>query len=248
MPRIQETRSWNIFPECQARAIESEEDDFIRITGYGAVFHKTYDVHGMKERIAPGAFAKTLNGSPDIRGMFNHDPSFLLGRTKSGTMDVIEDKRGLAYEIRADKLDPQAQSVSRKIARGDVDGSSMAFFAVNQEWEEKDGKPTLRTITEIELIETGPVTMPASPSTTAKIQRALDEHGIDLDALTGIAVKRQAGFRLSMAEDDLIARTIDRLERLKSDPSDIGTAASPAMAPKYAAAAWALRSRLVASL
>jgi HK97 family phage prohead protease len=247
MEKLIETRSLNLFPEMEARAAEDEE--FIRITGYGAVFQRKYDVYGFKERIAPGAFAKTLAEKPDVRGMFNHDPSFLLGRTKSGTMDVAEDKKGLAYEIRADKLDPQAQSVARKIARGDVDGSSMAFFVRNEEWEsDADGRPKLRTITEIELIETGPVTMPASPSTTAKIQRSLEETGIDFDALTGFAVKRRAGFRLLMAEEDLIARTIDRLERLKADPeSVIGTSLSPVEAQKYSEAAWALRSRVVIS-
>lgn len=232
----------------EARAVEDAE--FIRIGGYGAVFNRKYDVYGIKEQVSPGAFVKTLEGSPDIRGMFNHDPNFLLGRTKSGTMTVEEDRRGLRYEINADKQDPQAQSVSRKIARGDVDGSSMAFFVHKEEWEtDKNGKPSLRTITEIELIETGPVTMPASPSTTAKIQRALDDHGIDLDALMGIAVKKRAGFGPSMADEDLICRTIDRLERLKSDPeSDIGTSLSPVEALKYSEAAFALQSRMVASL
>lgn len=247
MTKFIEHRSLNILPEYEARA--TEEDGIIRIAGYGAVFNRKYEVHGIMERVAPGAFAKTLQDQPDIRGMFNHDPSFLLGRTKSGTMDVREDKKGLAYEIRADKEDPQAQSVSRKIARGDVDGSSMAFFVHKEEWEDRNGKPTLRTLTEIELIETGPVTMPASPSTTSKIQRSLDEHGIDLDAITGIAVKRRAGFTISGADEDLIARTIERLERLKSDPeSDIGTSLTPVEALKIEEAAWALQSQVRQSL
>lgn len=246
MEQLLETRSLNLCPEMEARAAEDEE--FIRITGYGSVSGRKYDVFGFKEQVAPGAFAKTLEESPDIRGMFNHDPNFLLGRTKSGTMVVKEDKKGLSYEIRADKLDPQAQSVSRKIARGDVDGSSMAFFVRKEEWEkDSDGRPKLRTITEVELVETGPVTMPASPSTTAKIQRSLEETGIDFESITGFAIKRRAGFSLSMAEEDLISRTIDRLERLKSAP-DIGTSLSPAEAQKYSEAAWALHSRMVASL
>lgn len=248
MEQLLETRSLCLCPEMEARAVE--EADFIRISGYGAVFHRKYDVFGFKERIAPGAFVKTLQESPDIRGMFNHDPNFILGRTKAGTMDVTEDKKGLPYEIRADKQDPQAISVARKIARGDVDGSSMAFFVRKEDWEkDSDGRPKLRTITEIELVETGPVTMPASPSTTAKIQRSLEETGIDFEALTGFAIKRRAGFSLSMAEEDLVARTIERLERLKADPeSATRTSLSPAAALKWREAAWASQKRLVASL
>lgn len=244
MERIYETRSWPGAP-VETR----QEDDVIRITGYGAVFNKQYKVMGFKEQVSPGAFTKTLVDNPDIRGMFNHSPDFLLGRTKSGTMTVEEDKRGLHYEILADAQDPQAASVARKIQRGDVDGSSMAFFVHQEEWEEKGGKPTLRTIKEVELIETGPVTMPASPSTTSKIQRALDQTGIDFEAITGLAIKRRAGFSLDMAEEDLIARTIDRLERLKADPeSAIGHSLSPAMATKYSRAAWALRTRELVAL
>jgi hypothetical protein len=245
MDRILETRNIHTVPDLETRADAGE--DFIRITGYGAVFNRKYSVMGFREQVAPGAFTKTLADNPDIRGMFNHSPDFLLGRTKSGTMDVEEDKRGLRYEIRADKQDPQAQSVARKIERGDVDGSSMAFFVHQEEWEEKGGKPQLRTIKEVELIETGPVTMPASPATTSKIQRALEETEIDFEALMGLAIKRRAGFRLEAAEDDLVAQTIKRLERLKADPeSATEHSLSPAMALKYSRAAWTLRTRMAA--
>jgi uncharacterized protein len=236
------------FAECRAAVVA--DDQIIRITGYGAVFNRWYSVYGYKERILPGAFKKTLIEQPDIRGMYNHDPNFLLGRTFSGTMDVAEDHKGLPYEIRADKRVTHAVSVAAMIERGDVDGSSMAFFVRGEDWQEKNGQPTHRTITEIELIETGPVTMPASPSTTAKLQRSLEEDGIDVDSLTAIAVKRRAGFRLLAAEDDFVARTIVRLERLKSGdlPLDTSTGLSPAGVLKYRSAAWALQSRLVATL
>ena len=245
MDRILEHRNVYITPEMETRA--ENDAEFIRITGYGAVFSKKYRVMGFSEQIAPGAFTKTLADNPDVRGMFNHSPDFLLGRTKSGTMDVEEDKRGLRYEIRADKLDPQAQSVARKIERGDVDGSSMAFFVHQEEWEEKGGKPSLRTIKEVELIETGPVTMPASPSTTSKIQRALDETEIDFETVTRLAIMRRAGFPLRAADLDFIAQTIERLERLKADPESVTEhSLSPVEALKYSRAAWTLRARMAA--
>lgn len=245
MERILEHRSVYITPEMETRA--ESDGEYIRITGYGAVFNKKYSVMGFREQIAPGAFTKTLVDNPDIRGMFNHSPDFLLGRTKSGTMDVAEDKRGLRYEIRADKLDPQAQSVARKIERGDVDGSSMAFFVHQEDWEEKSGKPSLRTIKEVELIETGPVTMPASPATSSKIERALEETEIDFEAVTRLAIMRRAGFALRAADCDFLAQTIKRLERLKADPeSATEHSLSPDEALKYSRAAWTLRTRMAA--
>jgi len=242
---IEEHRNVQIALSMETRA-ESDES-VIKIAGYGAVFNSKYSVMGFREQIADGAFTKTLKDQPDIRGMFNHSPDFLLGRTKSGTMTVEEDKRGLRYEILADPRDPQAQSVARKIQRGDVDGSSMAFFVHREEWEEKDGKPSLRTIKEIELIETGPVTMPASPATTSKIERSIEETGINFEALTGFAIKRRAGFTLDAVEEDLVAQTIERLERLKTDPESVTEhPLSEVQATEYMRAAWTLRTRMAA--
>ena len=219
MERILEQRDLTVFPEMIARAETTEE--FIRIQGYGSVFNKPYEVWGIKEVVEAGAFEKTLRENPDIRGMFNHSPDFLLGRTKSGTMDVEEDAKGLRYEIRADAKDPQAISVARKITRKDVDGSSIAFFVHRDEWErDKDGRPLKRILKEIELIETGPVTMPASPATSAKVKRSA-EIGYD-DALVAVMVMHRAGFRLNSAQEELLHQTIETLERLKTAPAGNG--------------------------
>ena len=248
--RFLETRSLNQFEGMEARA--ETTDDAIKISGRGAVFNKWYTVFGFKERVSPGAFTKTLRENLDIRGMFNHDPNFLLGRTKSGTMDVSDDGVGLAYEIRADPLDPQAQSVARKIARGDIDGSSMAFFVPEgkDEWKRNaQGRPTHRTILEVELIETGPVTMPASPSTTAKIARASQDAGIDLDALQGFIVLTRAGFALAGEQQDLVKTWIENLKRLTMLEPDhrahhsSGTPRTPAEALEQLGAALALKFR-----
>ena len=248
MEVIKEELSVHGAPTVETRAADDGGDsNIIKIGGYGAVFNKTYKVHGFKERVAPGAFTKTLAEQPDVLGMFNHSPNHLLGRTSSGTMDVSQDEKGLAYEIRASKRSSVANDVVDAIERGDVNGSSMAFFVHREEWEEKDGKPQVRTIKEIELIETGPVVMPASSATSSKIQRALEETEIDFEALMGLAIKRRAGFRLEAAEDDLVAQTIKRLERLKADPeSATEHPLSPAMALEYSRAAWTLRTRMAA--
>ncbi len=254
MERLLETRSLNQFPELRAHAETDEE--VIRISGYGSVTGKWYDVFNFKEQVAPGAFTKTLQENPDIRGMFNHNPEFLLGRTKSGTMDVEENKSGLRYEIRADALDPQAFSVSRKIGRGDVDGSSIAFFVPKgkEDWDEKK-EPMRRKILEVELIETGPVTMPASPSTTAKIARAMKETGIDYDAINGAVVKKRAGFNLTPAEEDQIDKMLEFLSGLKSEPGTLkphsdGTAGGEGdeIALSLQAAAFGLRKRIASQL
>lgn len=216
---IAEYRNFDWFdPECRAES----EGDTITISGYGAVFNKSYQVFDFQERIAPGAFDKTLRENPDIRGMFNHDPNYLLGRTASGTMDVTTDKRGMRYTIRADATDPNSVSVAKKVARGDVDGSSMMFFVHQEEWKtDKDGKPTERTIKEVQLVETGPVVLPASPTTTAKVKRAMEQTGLDIEALEGIFIKFRAGFSPEGEHAELVKRSIATLTQLLASEPEL---------------------------
>jgi hypothetical protein len=235
MGSILERRTLPEFPELVTRA-DSDDPDIIRITGYGSVFNKPYKVWGVAESIAPGAFSKTLTENPDIRGMFNHDPSYLLGRTKSGTMDVAEDDKGLRYEIRASAKNPQSVAVADMIRRKDVDGSSIAFYVVKDEWErDKDQRPIKRTIREVELIETGPVTMPASPATSAKVKRAAaSEYRQDITSF--LTVMRDAGFRLTKAELLLLEETEPAESHSDKDEAETSTL--------VARAAWERRRRL----
>jgi hypothetical protein len=232
----------------RARCKVGQDDaDCLTISGLGASFNNWYPVHGFKERVAPGAFSKTLAENPDILGMFNHDPGFLLGRTKSGTMDVDETPGGLEYVIRVHPDVSRSKDVVLMIERGDVDGSSMAFTVHQEDWEEKNGRPTHRTIKEIALIETGPVVMPASRHTSAKVQRSISDSGIDWDAITEALVIRRAGFALTMTQDDLVAQSIKKLEAL-SEPEPREEIHSGNSTARISAAAWALRRRAVLSV
>jgi len=136
------------------------EDGTKRVAGYAAVFNVETDIGGMfRERIAPGAFSKALKG--DVRSLFDHNTALILGRTKSGTLRLSEDERGLRYEV--DLPDTQAgRDLRVSMARGDIDGSSFAFRVLKQSWDESS-EPALRTIEEVELYEVGPVTFPQYP-------------------------------------------------------------------------------------
>ena len=84
---------------CELRTIVPETGGRTKIGGHAAVFNSlSEELWGFREKIAPGAFAPAL-GKSDIRALLNHDPNFVLGRTKSGTLQVYEDGTGLAVEI-----------------------------------------------------------------------------------------------------------------------------------------------------
>jgi HK97 family phage prohead protease len=152
--------------------VEARNDEGARkIGGYGAVFNSETVIGGeFREKIAPGAFSKAIGG--DVRSFFNHNSALILGRTKSGTLRIWEDERGLRYEV--DLPDTQAgRDLAVSMERGDVDGSSFAFRVTKQSWDESRDMP-LRTIEEAELFEVGPVTVPAYDDATVAL-RSLDD-------------------------------------------------------------------------
>lgn len=152
--------------------VEGGDDEPRLIRGHAAVFNQlSEDLGGFREKIEPGAFAKSLKG--DVRALFNHDPSWILGRTKSRTLRLAEDAQGLAVEIRPPDTG-QARSVLEGIDRGDVSQMSFSFRTITDEWNQVDGE-TVRTLREVELFDVSPVTFAAYPQTDVVIaQRSLE--------------------------------------------------------------------------
>jgi hypothetical protein len=141
------------------------------LRGYAAVFNSPADVNGQfREKIAPGAFRATIGG--DIRALYGHDSKAVLGRTKSGTLRLSEDERGLAVEI--DLPDTQvARDLRESIARGDIDGMSFGFNVTDQEWDYSGNVPE-RTIRGIDLREVSVVAFPVYENTELAL-RSLEE-------------------------------------------------------------------------
>lgn len=152
-----------------------EEGEAKTLEGYAAVFGvETVIGDFFRELIEPGAFKSAIKDA-DVRGLFNHDPNFVLGRTAAGTMKLVEDKEGLRYVIT-----PPDTTVGRDtmalVERGDITGSSFGFVVApdGDTWERgKDGMLPLRTITKVEwLRDVGPVTFPAYEETTVQARDA----------------------------------------------------------------------------
>lgn len=70
-----------------------------RLEGYAATFGVEARIGNFRETIARGAFANSLSGNSDIVALMDHDPSRLLARTKSGTLELREDDKGLAFSL-----------------------------------------------------------------------------------------------------------------------------------------------------
>lgn len=160
---------------CEVRV--EERDGQSRLSGYAAVFHipgddsteyKLFD--DLTERIMPRAFNKALQDKHDVRALFNHDPSLILGRVGSGTLRLSKDQKGLKYTI-----DPPAarSDVVEAIRRGDVTGSSFGFQVTEQKFR-SEGTMDVREIHSVRLLDVSPTTYPAYGGTSVGVRAAGD--------------------------------------------------------------------------
>ncbi len=157
-----------------------------RIDGYAALYNSDSEEMGFFdrfiERISPGAFDGVLTN--DVRGLVNHDPNYVLGRTKSGTLRLSADSKGLHTEITPP--DTQwARDLMVSMKRGDIDQMSFGFtVAKGGEHDEADG--AVRVIDKVSrLFDVSVVTFPAYPATSvqarlymeslARVRQAPDE-------------------------------------------------------------------------
>jgi len=155
--------------ELRTAAPEVEGESHHHIVGHAAVFNSLSEMlWGFRETIAPGAFSDAIEKS-DVRALLNHEPNFVLGRKKTGTLKLWEDERGLAIDI--DPPETQwANDLLVSIGRGDIDQMSFGFTVGEDRWEEVDGE-TRRTILRVdELFDVSPVTFPAYPETDAALR------------------------------------------------------------------------------
>ncbi len=189
-----------------------EDGETPKITGHAAVFDQlSVSIFGFREKIAAGAFAKTLKRA-DIKSLWNHNSDFVLGRNKSGTLRLEEDKKGLAIEI--DPPDTQwARDLMTTIGRGDVDQMSFAFVAKKESWEHfEDGKESIRTLLEVELFDVSPVTYPAYPQTDVQVRSIFAEAGLDFDALADMLARKHAGAPLTEADQAMVRSAVGVLD------------------------------------
>lgn len=94
--------------------------------GYAAVFNSVADIFDFKETVKPGAFKRSLASGNDILCLCDHDASRVLGRSKSGTLKLYEDTKGLGFEV-AVPATTWGNDILELVQRGDAGGCSFAF-------------------------------------------------------------------------------------------------------------------------
>jgi len=159
----------------------AKEKDFV-LTGYAASFNTlSRDLGGYKERLAPGCFKRSLAAGGDVKALFNHDPSKILGRLENGTLSVEEDSRGLKFRCQLNPASQTHRDIYESVKRGDINECSFAF-TVNgdggEDWseatDERGQRFIRRTITDCNLLDVSCVTNPAYSGATTVQARSAD--------------------------------------------------------------------------
>lgn len=196
-----ERRAFSFTPEVRT------DNDQPRLVGYAAVFNQVTDLlPGFREVVRRGAFAKSIREG-DIRALWNHDPNYVLGRTRSGTLKLDEDEHGLKVEI-APPNTAWARDLLESIKRADVDQMSFGFRVLQDRWTREDTEKPLRELLEVELFDVSPVTFPAYPETEIGVRSAHDVYESYLAAQAGTEdediARKQARVSLFRKRLDLI--------------------------------------------
>lgn len=135
------------------------------------------------ERVAPGAFRKTLMERMDrLQVLFQHGRDPQIGQKPLGTIrDMPADEHAQRYEVELFNVS-YVDDLLPALERGRY-GSSFSARDIKSEWvmraKKSDHNPdgiTEVTREELAMHEFGPVTFPANDGTTAHVRSITDEH------------------------------------------------------------------------
>jgi HK97 family phage prohead protease len=213
-----ETREFTTTIELRA------EGDGNTFSGYAALFNSPSEPLPFTEVIEPGAFKKSLASRNDIKMLWNHDSGSVLASTRSGTLSLVEDERGLRVTATLPNTslgNDVRELVSKKI----VDAMSFGFSVVRDTWSNDGGTRTLKAV---RLHEVSVVAWPAYAATGGTVSvRALDKVAqraeVDADALQDVLTRIEDGAE-SLTSDDrrLLEQVLDRLAPAEEADEIIG--------------------------
>lgn len=175
---------------------QQQDDNELTIEGYFALYESETELFdNVYEIITKGAFDNTLGN--DIRALWNHNTQYVLGRNKSGTLELKADDKGLFGTVKLPATQ-YAKDLYTLIERGDVDQASFGFNILDEDLEElADGGYRWR-LKQVDLHEISVVTFPQYENTSVNIrakqveelqQRKIQTRKKDLEKRLGVFKK-----------------------------------------------------------
>jgi HK97 family phage prohead protease len=211
--------------DASAMELRADNDGLLKLRGYASVTETPYEVGFYQETIKRGAFKRTLGEDPDVQLLINHGSGgsgMPIARTKSGTMRLQEDDRGLLVEADLDPEDPDVQLLARKMKRGDIDQMSFAFQATDQDWNDDFTERSIRSVS-IHRGDVSVVNQGANGSTMVALRArdALTAVGLEglIEALTEwrdftlLSMEERAGKAISAKNTDTLTNILSLVQK-----------------------------------
>lgn len=154
----------------EVRSTGELRSDGKKLSGYAAIFDSEAILGDFVEVIRNGAFRTTLESGSNVRALYHHQGEALLGTTRSGTLSLREDGKGLAFELALPDT-THGRDLAVLVGRGDVAGCSFGFRVRDggDRWQQRDTR-LVRELTDVELIEITLTADPAYADTTVALR------------------------------------------------------------------------------
>jgi hypothetical protein len=198
---------------------EAADGNGMTFTGYGAVFNSPSQPLPFTERIAPGAFSRSLRSRNEIKLFVNHDTSRVLASKRAGTLRLAEDSHGLRVEADLPET-TDGRDMAVLLKRGDVDSMSFGFSVPKggDSWSD-DGQE--RELREVRLHEVSIVTgFPAYEATSASVRSLdglVDATGLEAEKLNQALSALENGETLNDELASVLDQAVTKLRASRDD-------------------------------
>lgn len=183
-----------------------ETSDGMNFEGYAAVFNSDSLPLPFIERIAPGAFKRSLQSRNEVKLLWNHDSGEPLASLRGGTLKLTEDDRGLKVSATLAST-TRGRDVAELIRSKTIDSMSFGFSVIKDTWN-----GDVRTLDSVRLYEVSIVSSPAYEATAGTVAVRSAE-GIDADKLAEGLMRLESGEELSADDAALINDVVARLTK-----------------------------------
>jgi HK97 family phage prohead protease len=182
------------------------EGDGRSFSGYASLFNEPSLPLPFTEYVRPGAFKRSLQSRNRMMLLWNHDTSNPLASTRNGSLQLVEDARGL--KVTATLPDTTlGRDIAELVRTGVVDSMSFGFSVKRDSWS-SDGQT--RYLEDVTLYEVSLVSTPAYESTAGTVSV---RSGISADDLADALLKIESGEELEPEQGALVNEVIGKLTK-----------------------------------
>ena len=192
-----------------------EDADGMTFEGYAAIFDAPSEPLPFIERIKRGAFNRSLTKARnDIKLLWNHDTSAVLGSTRAGTLKLVEDSRGLKVTATLPNT-TLGRDAAVLLKRGDVDSMSFGFSVPSggDDWNEDGSERVLKSVRlhEVSIVAFPAYTSTAGTTSVRGLDKVAERADVSADDLADAMLTLEEGKDLTAEAAELLRAVISEL-------------------------------------